>query len=75
MDVILIGVLSSSLWRNIHHGTFQKFEQTLLDTFAAYVACDAWVVRFACNLVYFIYEDNASFGSFYIIVGHLKQTA
>ena len=26
MDVVLIGVLSATLWRNIHHGTFQQLE-------------------------------------------------
>ena len=75
MDVILIRMLSSSLWRNIDHRSFQKFQQALLHTFTTYITGNRRIITLTCNLIYLINKDNTSFCCSNIIVGNLKQSA
>ncbi len=74
VDIVLVGVLSASLWRHVDHCALEQFEQALLHTLAAYIACDWWVVGFAGNFVYLVDKHNAAFGLGYIVIGHLQQT-
>ena len=71
---LLVGVLASSLRRNIDHRTFKQFEQSLLHPFTADIAGNGRVVSFTGNLVYFVDKDNALLCFGYIVIGHLKQT-
>ena len=72
--VFLLRVLSPTLWRHVHHGAFEEFEQPLLHTFSTDVTCDGWVVAFACDLVNLVDEDDASLRSLHVVVSHLQQS-
>ena len=74
MDVILIRMLASTLWRYVHHSSLQEFQKSLLYTLSTYVAGDRWVVALAGNLVNLVDEDDTTLGSLHIIVGYLEQT-
>ena len=74
VDIVLVGMLTASLRGHVHHCSLKQLEQSLLHTLAAYVACDAGVVGLACYLVDLVDEHYASFGSRYVVVGHLQQT-
>ena len=62
MDVVLVGMLATSLWRHVDHCAFEQLEQALLDSLAADIARDGGVVALAGYLVYLVDEDNASLG-------------
>ena len=72
--VFLVRVLSSSLWRHVHHGAFQELQQSLLYALAAHIACDAWVVALSCYLVNFIDEHYSFLGCLNVVVGYLQQS-
>ena len=73
MDVFLVGMLATALWRHIDHGTLKKFEQSLLHTLATHVARDARVIALAGYFIYFINEYDAPLRSSHIEIGYLKQ--
>ena len=73
MHIVLIGMLASTLWRNVYDRTFQQFEQTLLYTLTRNIACDTWIVTLAGYLVYFINKNNATFSCGLIVVSYLQQ--
>ena len=75
VNVILVGMLTSTLWRNVNRGSFQQFQQSLLHAFATHVARNAWVIALSGNLVNLVNEDDAAFGCRHIIIGHLQQSA
>ena len=75
MDIILIRVLSSSLWRNVDHCSFQKFQQALLYTLTTYITGNRRIIALTCNLIYLINKDNTPFSGSYIIIGYLEQSA
>ena len=75
VNVVLVGVFASAFGRYVDDGTFQEFQQALLHALSADVACDGWVVAFACDFVNFIDEDDASLGAFDVEVCHLEQSA
>lgn len=70
---LLVGVLASSLRRNVDHRTFKQFEQSLLHPFTADIAGNGRVVSFTGNLVYFVDKDNALLCFGYIVIGHLSR--
>ena len=74
MDIVLIGVFTATLWRNIDHRSFQKFQQTLLHALTAYVTRDGRIIALARYLINLIYKDNAPLCRFQVIIGHLQQT-
>ena len=71
---LLVGMLTSSLRRNVDHRTFEQFKQSLLYAFTADITRDGGVVSLTGNLVYLVDEDNALFCLGHIVIGHLKQT-
>ena len=40
MDIVLVGMFAPALWRNIDDRAFEQFEQSLLHTLSAHIACD-----------------------------------
>src|SRR5262249_43531314 len=50
LDILLLGVFAPTLRRNVANGSFQHFEEGLLDAFAADVAGDADVLAGLCDL-------------------------
>ena len=70
----LVGMLTASLGRNVHHRSLKQFQQTLLHPFSTYVASDRRIVSFAGDLVYLIDKHNSLLSLRHIIVCHLKQT-
>ena len=67
-------MLAASLWRNVHHGSLQQFQESLLHTLTAHVAGDGWIVALAGNLVNLVDEHDTALGSLHIVIGHLEQT-
>src|SRR6266540_4395968 len=47
LDVFLMRMLASALWRNIARAAFQNFQQSLLHSFAGDLPSDAHAVGFA----------------------------
>ena len=74
VDILLVRMLASTLWRHVDDGTLQQFEQTLLHTLTTHVARDAGVIRLTSYLVDLINEHDTALGSLHVIVGHLEQT-
>ena len=72
--ILLIRMFAPALRRHVDNGAFQHLQQRLLYAFAAYVAGDGGVFRFAGDLVYLVDEDNPSLGFLDIVVGVLKET-
>ena len=68
MNIILIGMFTPALGRDIHHRTFQQFQQTLLHTFSTHISRDRRIVAFTGDFIYLINEDNPSLGSLDIVV-------
>ncbi len=58
---------------NVHYGTFQQFEQTLLNSFTRHITGNRGVIAFSGNLVNLVNKHNAPFGSLYIVVGSLQK--
>ena len=75
MDIVLVWMLTSTLWWHIYHSTFQEFQQTLLHTFTTYIAGDRRVIALTCYLINFINKDDTALGSLNIIVRNLQQAA
>ena len=71
MNIILVGMFSATLGRNVHYASLKKFEQTLLHTFSTDIARNGRIVALTGYLVNFINENNALFGSFHIKIGCL----
>ena len=64
-------MFAATLWGNEHFGAFEHFKQTLLNTFAAYIAGNGRVIAFAGNLIQFINVYNTFFGSGNIVIAYL----
>src|SRR5205823_6506102 len=73
LDVLLLGVLASTLGRNVANRPFQHLEQGLLDAFTAHVAGDADVLTGLGDLVDFVDIDDAALGGFDVKVSGVKQ--
>src|SRR5437773_6753987 len=74
LDVFLMRMLAAPLRRNITHAAFQDFQKRLLHSFAGDVACDAYVVGFAADLVDLVDVNDADLGSLHIVIGVLEQS-
>ena len=74
VDIFLVGMLASTLWWHVHHGSLKEFEQSLLHALTAHVAGDRRVVGLTRDFVDLVDEDDAPLGSLHIIVGHLEQS-
>ena len=74
MDILLVWVLPSALWRYVHHRPFQQFQESLLHAFTTHVTGDAGIIALTSDLVNLINEDNTSLCSSHVIVGNLQQT-
>ena len=71
---LLVGVLTASLRRDIHHRTLKQFQQSLLYTFTTHIASNRRVIPFTGYLVNLIDKHDPLFRFGYIIICHLKQT-
>ena len=61
-NILLVGMLASTLRRHIDDGSFEQFQQTLLHTFSTHVAGNGGIIRLTRYLVYLINKDNATLG-------------
>ena len=75
MNIVLVRMLATTLWRNIHHRTLQQFQQTLLHTLSAHVSSNGRIVPLACNLVNLINKHYTTLRSLLVIVGSLQQAS
>ena len=75
VDVLLVGMLTPALRRDIDHRALEQLEQSLLHTLSAHVAGDAGIVALAGNFIYLIDKHDAAFSRLYVVVGHLEQAA
>ena len=73
MNILLIGMLTSSLRRHVDHRSFKHLEQALLYAFSAHVTGDGGVLGFAGDLIDLIDEDNTSLGFGDIVISVLQQ--
>ena len=73
LDHRLLGVLAPPLGRDIGGGTFQNFEQCLLDAFARHVATDRWRGALAGYFVDFVEVEDAFFGAGHVVIGRLQK--
>ena len=72
-NILLIRMLTTTLRRNVHTCTFQKFQQSLLYALTTDITCNGGVVRLAGNLINLVNKHNTTLRSFHIIVSHLQQ--
>ena len=75
MHIVLVGMLATSLWRNVDHRTLKELQQTLLHSLAADVAGNRRVVALAGYLVHFVDKHDAPLCQFHVVVCHLQQPA
>ena len=73
MNILLVGMLTTTLWRYINHRTLQQFKQSLLNALATNITGNAGIITLTCYLVYLVNKDNTALSSLYIIVSNLKQ--
>ena len=72
LNELLFGMFASTLRRNVHIGTFQKLEQTLLYAFATYVTRNGRIVTLSGYFVYFVNKYDTSLGRFHIVIRSLE---
>ena len=70
-DIVLIRVLSPTLWRHVHIGTFKQFQKSLLNALATDIAGNRGVVGFTGYLVNLVDEHDTTFCCLHVVVGHL----
>ena len=58
VNIILVRMLTASLWRYIYHRAFQQLEQALLYSLTAHIAGDRRIVALAGNLVYLVNKHD-----------------
>ena len=63
----------AALRRHITHGTFQDFQESLLDAFSANVARNGWIFRFPGYFIDFININNTAFCPLNIKICCLNQ--
>src|SRR5574344_1554974 len=73
MNIFLVGMFASSLWRYVNNRTFQKFQKSLLNTFSTHITRNAGIVLFARNFIDFINKHDAALRLLDVIVCNLKQ--
>ena len=66
-------MLAPALRWHLDIGALEQFQQGLLHTLSADIACDGGVVAFSGNFVDFIDEDNAAFGRIDVEVRGLQE--
>src|SRR6056300_1927387 len=69
LNKFLVWMLTSALWRYVNHRAFKELEQCLLYAFARHITGNGRVVALTSNLVYFVNEDNPTFGFFLVVIG------
>src|SRR5690606_14906765 len=73
LDVLLLGMLASTLGRNVRGGPFEHLQQGLLNAFARHVAGDGDVLASLANLVDLVDVQDAPLSGFDIEVGSVQQ--
>ncbi len=73
LDVLLLGVLSPALGRDVGDGAFEHLEQGLLHALAGDVAGDRDVGGRLADLVDLVDVDDAALGRLEVVVGGLEQ--
>src|SRR5688572_21025190 len=61
LDHLLLRMLSATLRRNKHFGTFKQLQQSLLYTFTRHITRDGGIVSLARDLIYFINVNDTFF--------------
>ena len=74
LNVLLMRMLASALWRNIARAAFQDFQQSLLHAFARDITRNAYVVSFAADLVDLVDVNNADLRAFHIVIRILQES-
>src|SRR5690348_10584008 len=74
LDIFLVWMLASALWRNIAAATLQDLQQCLLYAFTGDISSDADIVCFASNLIDLVDRNDPDLGAFNIVIGVLQQT-
>ena len=73
LDVLLLGMFSSALGRNVGDGSLEHLQQRLLDALAGNVARDADVVLGFSDFVDLVDVNDAALGGFQIVIRVLQQ--
>src|SRR5690606_295873 len=73
LQEFLLRVLASALGRHRGDGALDQFQQSLLDTFARYIAGDGRVIRLAGDLVDLVDVDDAGLGFFDVVIALLQE--
>ena len=66
-------VLAPTLRRHVRDGSFNKFQERLLNAFTGDIPRDGRAIAFSTNLVDFVDIYNPALSAFDIVVGGLKQ--
>ena len=74
LNKLLVGVLASTLRRNIDRRTLQNLQQCLLHTLARHIARNRRIVALAGDLIHLINKHDTALGLLDIVVGHLQQS-
>ena len=69
LDVLLFGMLTTALRRNVRHRAFEHFQQRLLNALARHVPRDTHVLRRPADLVDFVDVDDAALRRLAVVVG------
>ncbi len=73
LDVLLFGMLASTLRRNVGDGSFEHLQQTLLNAFTRDIACDRNIGTCLANLVDLVDVQDSALGRVDIEVGRVQQ--
>ena len=73
LNVFLLWVFPAALGGDIADRSFENFQESLLDAFAANVASDGDIVGFSADLINFVDINDADFGTFDIILSGLEE--
>ena len=73
MNELLLRMLASTLWRNIHDTSFQKFQQCLLYSLSGNITSNRRIISLAGYLVYLIDEYNTPLRLRKVIISLLEK--
>src|SRR5437763_5793979 len=74
LDIFLMRMFASALWRNIARAALQDLQQSLLHSFAGDIASNTYVVSFPADLVDLVDVDDPNFRSFHILILVLQES-
>src|SRR5438477_595245 len=74
LNVFLMWMFASALWRNIARAALQNLQQSLLHSFAGHIASNAHVVSFPANLIDLVDVNDPDLRSFHIVIRILQES-